>query len=425
MHQHCLTIAFLSACVLLQAASADPSAQPHDYQGSYRFPDGTIITGGRMDEGGRVMLSYLDTENVSRGGLFDTRGESYEGLFGTEASIEFRDDGRIMLWQEPDGESLRLERVMKPLTRPATFANDGVRLSGTLYLPPGENVSLPAVVLAHGSGPTTRYLGPWVTFFVGEGFAVLAFDKRGTGDSGGNWESATYFDLAADLVAAAEWLAGQPSVDASRVGLKTSSQSGWYGPHAVDASAVLGFLIQRAAPAVNIAQGTAHEIRRELEADGVPPDSIDAAVNFWLELHAMARGGYSLEHANEFLNANRAGAWFEASFGDWDSISRQWWHQHTVNMALEPAIRAARLNAPVLWFLAELDENVPYRESLAALEAAKAINPALSVITVHDAPHSFLVEEKDGTMRYSDEYWSRMSAWLKTHVAPRREAPDR
>jgi alpha-beta hydrolase superfamily lysophospholipase len=347
-------------------------------------------------------------------------GDVYEGLFGTEASVAFANDGSVMLWHEPDGNSYRLKRVMKPVTRPATFVNGDVRLSGTLYLPPGESDALPAVVLAHGSGPTTRYLGPWVTFFVDEGMAVLAFDKRGTGGSGGDWETATYYDLAADLAVASEWLAGQPSIDAARIGLKTSSQSGWYGPHTVDTSPVFSFLIQRAAPAVDIAQGTAHEIRRELEADGIAPDNIDAAVNFWIELHEMARNGSSLDDANEYLNANRTEVWFEPSFGDWDAISSLWWHQHATNMGLDPATTTARLDEPVLWFLAENDENVPYRESIAALEAAKSGNADLSIITVHDAGHSFFVSEEDGTMRYTDEYWANMSVWLHEHVATNR-----
>lgn len=408
----CLVFASLFA----RAAVADPQDKPHDFQGSYQFPDGTVISGGRMDESGRVMLTYIDTQSVSRAGVFDAIGEVYEGLYGTTASVEFANDGSVMLWHEPDGESFRLERIMKPVTQPATFANGDVLLSGTLYLPPGQKDALPAVVLAHGSGPTTRYLGPWVTFFVAEGFAVLAFDKRGTGESGGDWEVATYYDLAADLVAAGEWLVRQPSIDPKRIGLNTSSQSGWYGPHTVATSPVFSFLIQRAAPAVDIARGTAHEIRRELEADGVASDHIEAASDFWLQLHEMAANGSSVEEANAYLNANRTEPWFEASFGDWAVISSLWWHQHAVNMALDPASATARLDEPVLWFLAENDENVPYRESYAALQAAKATNADLSVVTVHDAGHSFLVSNDDGTMRYTDEYWATMSAWLKEYV---------
>lgn len=182
---------------------------------------------------------------------------------------------------------------------------------------------------------------------------------------------------------------------------------------------MFAFLVQRAAPAVNIGVGTAHEIRCELEADGVAPNYIDAAVEFWLELHEMARGGVGLEGANDYLNARQGEAWFKASFGDWDAITHLWWYQHAVNMTLDPAATTARLDEPVLWFLAENDENVPYRESIAALESAKEIKADLSIITVHNAGHSFFVSDGDEGMRYTDEYWAKMSRWLDEHVTDR------
>ena len=416
---------FLSVCVLAQADSVRPDAELTQYQGSYQFPDGTIITGGRMDEGGRVMLLYLDTQNVSRAGVFDASDGDFTGLYGTEASIDFENQGDVMIWRESDGVVYRLDRIMEPETRPASFVNGDIRLSGTLYLPPGDYDNLPAVVLAHGSGPVTRYHGPWVTFFVSEGYAVLAFDKRGTGESEGDWQRATYFDLSSDLVAAAEWLVAQAPIDATRIGLKTSSQSGWYGPRTVADSALFAFLIQRAAPAVNVAVGTAHEISGELAADGVAPTDIEAAVDFWLQLHDMARNGASLEKANAYLREKSGEAWFDQAFGHWASITRLWWHQHMANMKLEPSKTVALLREPVLWFLAENDENVPYRESLAALDSVTEMKVDLSVVTVHDAGHSFLVSDGDGRVKYTDEYWTAMSRWLDENVQDQLTATGR
>jgi alpha-beta hydrolase superfamily lysophospholipase len=410
---------------MAQSQVTHTHADLQKYQGSYRFPDGTIITGGRMDEGGRVMLSYLDTQSVSRGGVFNASDGEFAGLYGTQASIDFVKDGDVMFWNANGEEPVRVERIMKPETRPAAFKNGDVHLEGTLYLPPGASGKVPAVVLAHGSGPTTRYLGPWVTFFVAEGFAVLAFDKRGTGESEGDWQRSTYFDLSADLVAAAKWLSGQAYIDATRIGLKTSSQSGWYGPSTVEKSNVFAFLIQRAAPAVDIAVGTAHEIRYELAADGVAPHDIDTAVDFWLELHEMARSGASLESANEYLGAARGAAWFKQSFGDWDAITPLWWHQHTINLKLDPAASTARLDEPVLWFLAENDENVPYRASIEALESAKETKADLSIITVHNVGHSFFISDGDEGMRYTDEYWTNMAQWMDENVVSQPVTTDR
>lgn len=408
-------VAVLAFFALARAGAAEPAVEPYAYQGSYRSDDGTVINGGRMDEGGQSALSYLDTDGASLGGVFAPAGDRFEGIYGTPGSIAFEDGGSVMLWYGPD-ETVRLERSMKPEVRSAAFANGEVRLAGTLFLPPERAGKLPAVVLAHGSGPTTRFLGPWVTFFVAEGYAVLAYDKRGTGQSEGNWENATYLDLSDDLVAAADWLAAQPGIDAEKIGLKTSSQSGWYGPHTVSRSPHYSFLLQRAAPAVDIAVGTGHEIRHELLADGLDAATIDAAVGFWLELHEMAANGAGLEAANEYFLERRAEPWFEPSFGPWEQISEQWWQQHAANMTLDPAATTAALSQPVLWFLAEHDENVPYRESVAALEAARRNKDNLNWITIEDAGHSFFVSEPGEPLEYTSEYWGNMARWLRATV---------
>lgn len=410
-------IAFVS--LLLAVASGCATLNPdgdtgslRQYQGTYRFQDGSVVTGGRLDESGQSNLIYIDPADGDPAGIFSTSKSPFKGIFGTQASIEFEADGETLYWRMPSGAVHRAERVSQPVTRPATFSNGEVSLSGTLHLPGTRSRPFPAVVLAHGSGPANRHAGPWITFFVNEGYAVLSFDKRGEGGSSGDWRESTYIDLAEDTVAAAAWLARQDEIDASRIGLKTSSQSGWYGPLAVERSDNLSYLIQRAAPAVNIGAGTAHEIAEELRADQLPEDQIEAAIAFWEELHLLARDGASLREANRRFDAIRDEPWFEAMFSGWDAIEADWWRIHGINMQLEPAVTTATLDEPVLWFLAELDENVPYAASIAALRRAHQSKDDLTVVTVRGARHSFLVTGANGQLRYTDQYWSRMADWL-------------
>ncbi len=405
--------------VLFIAAHASENSDYSDlqnYLGSYQFPDGTVVTGGRMDEAGKVMLSYLDVKAAEHVAIFDAESANLAGLYGTQVSIAFEDNGNVMIWKFPDKEPVRLQKIMTPQTRPANFNNGDIALSGTLHLPPNKSGNAPAVVLAHGSGPTNRHLGPWITFFVEQGFATLAFDKRGTGESDGDWQQSNYQDLSNDLIAAARWLAQQKEIDESRIGLKTSSQSGWYGPHTLRQSELFSFLIQRAGPAVNIGVGTAHEIEQEFKAKEIAASSIQPAIAFWLELHEMAQAGANLSAANQFLQEAKAQPWFERTFGEWEQITPLWWSQHRANMKLQPALTTASLDQPVLWFLAEHDENVPYESSMQALEQAQKSHPDLTVVTIHDAGHSFFINNADGEVRYTDEYWEAMADWLEENV---------
>src|SRR5438045_7392185 len=73
-------------------------------------------------------------------------------------------------------------------TEPIAFSNGSVRLSGIL-VEPGGNGPFPSVVFVHGSGHSTIHRPAWkahANAFTSRGFAVLVYDKRGSGHSGGN-----------------------------------------------------------------------------------------------------------------------------------------------------------------------------------------------------------------------------------------------
>ena len=78
------------------------------------------------------------------------------------------------------------------------FASGDISLAGTLVLPEGSQPS-PAVVLVHGSGPQKRdlFTAQW---FAAEGIAALAYDKRGVGESGGDFRKVPFMELSDDAL---------------------------------------------------------------------------------------------------------------------------------------------------------------------------------------------------------------------------------
>ena len=383
--------------------------------GSYLFDDGIRVSGGRFDEAGSQGLLYMDTAASRRGSALRPDGDGFVPAFdfGGVERVTFSDGDNRMQWRMSSGEILQARRVMRPEFRHVEFKNGNVTLRGTLYLPPGAAAPVPAVVLAHGSGPGTRHAGTWTTFFLEQGLAVLSYDKRGAGESTGDWQASTYLELAADLSRAVDHVRKLPMIDPDRVGIHTSSQSGWYGPHVARNNPGVAFLIQRVGPAVDIGTGTAHERREEWRAEAVPEKDIRAGSDFWLELHRLAGEGASLAQANTLLDNAKDEPWFAQTFGEWENIEAGWWQRHVANMKLDPADDTAHVDIPVLWFLAEEDQNVPYAASHAALKKAKEANTQLEIITVQDAPHSFLLQDANGKLRYTRTYWPVMSAWLR------------
>ena len=93
------------------------------------------------------------------------------------------------------------------LRRPHHPAGDH-RLAGTLYLPL-SGPPAPAVVFVHGAGPAVRgdRYHELARHFARKGVAALIYDKRGCGESTGDWTRAGLPDLAEDALACVRLLA--------------------------------------------------------------------------------------------------------------------------------------------------------------------------------------------------------------------------
>ena len=101
-----------------------------------------------------------------------------------------------------------------------------IRLIGTLTVPSGEG-PFAAVALLSDSGPQDRdvelpgyhMFGMLADYLTRHGIAVLRFDDRGVGKSGGDYARATTADLATDAQAALAFLRKMPLIAPQQVGL--------------------------------------------------------------------------------------------------------------------------------------------------------------------------------------------------------------
>lgn len=117
------------------------------------------------------------------------------------------------------------------------FTNDGITLAGTLTRPK-TSTRHAAVVLLSGSGPVNRdeEVFGWKPFRViadhltRAGLAVLRYDSRGVGDSGGTVYQYSLQDVAADALAAVRHLTRRSDIDPRHIGLCGHSQGGIAAP---------------------------------------------------------------------------------------------------------------------------------------------------------------------------------------------------
>lgn len=110
--------------------------------------------------------------------------------------------------------------------RQIEFMSDNYKLAGT-FMTPDETKALPAVLLLPGSGQTNRddnakklaiNVFPQIAEAMnGWGIASLRYDKRGVGESEGDYWRSDLNDRIADANAAIKWLKAQDDVDSEKI----------------------------------------------------------------------------------------------------------------------------------------------------------------------------------------------------------------
>ena len=281
--------------------------------------------------------------------------------------------------------------------REAAFRNtvDGVDLAGTLTLPQGAG-PWPAVVLVSGSGQQDRdeTLMDHKPFLVladalsRAGIAVLRYDDRGVGGSGGDPTKATSVDFARDAEAAIEWLKERPDIDPARIGVVGHSEGGLIAALLAARRTDLAGIVMLAGTGVDggrilVSQGElvlkseglgdADQIRRsrimqEAMIDAVrgSDDASDPAA-----LAAQAGARIRADLGDETEKADEAAkAQLDAAVADGLRRLTAPWFRFFIGH--DPATALAKVSCPVLAIIGEKDVQVDPALNLPAIRQALA-----------------------------------------------------
>ncbi|MBM4186824.1 MAG: alpha/beta fold hydrolase [Gemmatimonadetes bacterium] len=327
---------------------------------------------------------------------------------GTAAAIEYR---------SAEGVVRRAARV--PTTdSELTFPNGEVSLAGRFTVPAGPG-PFPTLVLVHGSNAQTREgFGPWPRYFAGLGYAVLAFDKRGTGRSTGDWKQADFPTLAGDVGAAIRAVAQRPEVRRDRIGLWGISQAGWIMPLvAASMPDTVAFLVVHAGTGTTVREQGILNFRNELRFAGLPDAAVRLGIRYRHLDDSVTLGLVPFERQMAFFEANRD----QAPWLDEPAPVDTWFRgYYRMLMDFDPSAAWSRVLVPVLLFFGELDANVPPEESWPPIERALAAagNRAVTHYLLPSANHVFFEaqtgagSEYPGLRRFVSGYFDRMAAWL-------------
>jgi len=257
------------------------------------------------------------------------------------------------------------------------FNSSGTILVGTLYRPYGTG-QFPAMVLVHGSGKLPRRLYHlWADHFVRQGFVVLAYDKRGVGDSGGSYEGENNTSrknielLAADAAAAHEFLVDRAEVRKTCVGFWGISQAGWIIPRAASKTVNTAFMILVSGPVTTVGEENGYS---RITGDHDPGN------------------GMTPQEAEDLM-AKQAPSGYDPV----------------------PDLRS--VDAPGLWLQGDRDWSIPAIRSVVLLRTLRDAGKPYQVQVFPGAGHAIFLRAKGQLLpALAPGYWEAMDQWLKETV---------
>jgi pimeloyl-ACP methyl ester carboxylesterase len=307
-----------------------------------------------------------------------------------------------------------------------TFRVGDVVLSGTLLRPNSAGLH-PGIVFLHGSGPEIRWGTPFffADRFARSGVAALVFDKRGAGQSTGDWKAIDFEGLAGDYLAAIRFLQAQPGVDSKQVGISGHSQGATISPLIAARPGAVAFVIAAAAIGTGpIYTQDLYRTRNDLEDRGFTELEISKAMDLYSQWVDMARTGEGWDRLSPAMAAAKSEKWFRML--GLPQNKEHWlykWYPPVGNF--NPLALWEQVKVPVLLIYGEHDRNTPVAPSLAGIRQAlrKAGNADYTPVIIPGAAHNLTIQWRTGEPFFwwhgAPGYSDLLVAWVKLRFPDR------
>jgi len=258
-----------------------------------------------------------------------------------------------------------------------TFKSAGVNLSGSIFTPKRPKAG---VVLVHGSGKESR-MTKMAILLAQQGIAVITYDKRGAGESGGvymgpevgtnNIDPANLNLLASDASEALNTLLECLPYKRISIGLMGFSQAGWVIPLAAAKNKKANYMVLFSGPVVS----TLEQLRFQFYTNG--------NTKFW-DTHTEAE-------AREHIRSDKDRYKFEP---------------------IDPSDALAKLSIPGLWIFGGKDIQAPVGLSIEHLDTLNSKGKFYDHELFPDLGHNTASSKSPETFSYAIR-WIKSSAAFK------------
>ena len=409
-----------------------PAATADGYVGSYEMEPGRFLRvatfGGDPPE-----VTFVDSGTRRVGVLHAVAkdefvaGPTWEIPLPVDLRLKFVPGG--VRWRY-GASPVRLAKRVRPHVRHAlAFARDGAELQASLLVPAGPGPH-PAIALIRPGYTFIPRHGNIVTFFLEQGFAVVALTGKTVAGKAVSYDDASFDERARDVIAAIEAVKARREIDARRIGVWASSLSSWVAPLAASLSSDISFAILHVPSSLPVTENIVFEIENDLrEANAVrgasfTPAEIESAKELRRLLNRTILTNEGWDTLTAEIERARSKPWFGYARVGWissmtlppDAAALKKLQQP---ISYDPIPLLERLRIPLLSINAGLDPNVSIESVPLLVRAlAKAQNREAIVTVLPTASHG-LLESRTGfnseaarASRYSLGAYELMEDWL-------------
>jgi pimeloyl-ACP methyl ester carboxylesterase len=268
-------------------------------------------------------------------------------------------------------------------------------------------------------------------WFAAQGVAALAYDKRGVGESGGNFRTVPFMDLCDDGLAAIEYLKSRKEIDPKRIGVWGLRQGGWLGPLAASRSADVSFVIAVSGPGVSPGEQMIVYYANELRARGVDETDIQEASALRREYYSYVFSGKGYEKTKADLNQARTKPWYNEAKTQHDDLFVPLQRPSELTERDNPSIiRFARemhydpvpalqaLRVPALFLFGDQDQLIPVEKSVEVLRRVltQSGHRDFTIRVFPRVDHGMRLTTNGVEGSIDPEYLTTMRTWLAAHV---------
>lgn len=316
-----------------------------------------------------------------------------------------------------------------------TFRSRDVALHARLYTPEGRP-PFHTLLYVHGGGDYSLLSDPYaqntVRAFNENGMAVLVFDKRGLGQSGGEYELSNLAGKTEDVRQALDYLRTLEDVDQSCTMVWAISQAGWFAPQAIEGREDVCGLILVSPAGTNPFEHARIWLRVPLSRAGVTGAALDEATELFSMLLRYQGTGENYEAMRAAMARAEQQAWFAAAIATetWQGLPNSasallapdalrqawaaspadydWFREEAHTLDFTPVYESVR--QPVLLIYGDADTLIDPAQSRAIFERVWAGREDVTVTTYEGAGHG-IQTRADGAENPTPAYLAQITDW--------------